>query len=225
MEKSLENIADAIRKKLPRHLRQTSSAGVPAHDVVITAFVDGQSKIYTIGLVVDADGKEKGFRYSRFITGRKSAHGDISPRFALGGSGAFQLWPLRDWGRELIRIIHAHDSGKIKPQTAAEQFAQINSQVANKDEKVGKRCIVVWRKKGGGGFFFFSGLERDPNREKASIPFIITGTDLNAVMNVTITHAMEMFKAMRKGEKKELDGDLINQELAKLPDHPDETLD
>ena len=215
LEQSLRVLAGAVRTKIPGHL-----GPIPAHHVVVPAFLNGDPKIYSIDIVRPPGHANYFFRFTRHV----STRWHLPPR-AVGivGSGAVHLSRDRKWVRTFLKILAAHDAGRIAPQAVASYLARVNYQVSTRDKSVGPRCIVAWRfKKGGGGQIPFSGLQREVFE---SLPTMACGHDVLAMARVIQHHVSERFAAMRRGESNELlDNEAMNAELAKLPNRPDDTL-
>ena len=59
----------------------------------------------------------------------------------------------RDVIRSVLRMVKAHDRGRVLALAVADQLANLNNEVFRDigDESVGPRCIVAWRNKPGGG--------------------------------------------------------------------------
>ncbi|NQZ52616.1 MAG: hypothetical protein HRT93_00040 [Piscirickettsiaceae bacterium] len=227
LEQVLNVLADSAKKRLPRHLQKPSFPGTPSHNIIIPAFVDDHPRIYSIDLSLTNGKKDLNFRYTRHVTGKKSSKGDISPRIAIAGSGAQYICKQKKWAKNILRVIKAHDEEKVTPFEVAKQFAKLNFQVSKKDKYVSKECVVIWRhKKSGGGALNFSGLTKDTKTQFKPIPAIANGMDINAIINVILPHFTKSSEAFfERGEKMvEPDKDAINQELAKLPEGPDDTL-
>ncbi|MGH2602769.1 MAG: hypothetical protein ACRDJ9_25715, partial [Dehalococcoidia bacterium] len=153
------------------------------------------------------------------------------PRLAIGGTGAIYLNRDKKWIRSLLRLINASDRGQVSAYTVADHLASLNSKVhlGVSDGTVGPRCIVAWRHrkggihKGGGGHQFYTGTIRDAS--SSSLPTIVNGMDLQALIGVMMPRMTKMFEAKRAGEPaQELDKDEVNAALARLPDKPDEIL-
>lgn len=228
LEQSLGALAEAMKNQLPRHMVRMPGPGSPAHNVLVTAFLGDEVRLYTIDLVFAPDRERFNFRYTRHVSGTPAAR---TPRIGIGGSGALFLFQNRRWIRPLLRLISAYDRGRVSARVVANHLASLNFAVhqGTTDGSVGPSCIVAWRNrksgfhKGGGGHQFFSGEAQDAS--SPSLPTIATGMDINALVGVIMPRMTQMFEAMRAGEpSKELDKDEINTELARLPDKPDENL-
>jgi len=51
LEDSLKALADAVQQKLPAHLEALQIGGARAHFVFAPAFVNGERRLYAIGLI------------------------------------------------------------------------------------------------------------------------------------------------------------------------------
>jgi hypothetical protein len=97
LEHSLGVIADAMKRQLPRHLVQLPQ---PVHNVLATAFLGDEVRLYSIDLAFSPDRSSYRFRYTRHLTVAGTSR---TYRVAAVGSGAEHL--LKDkkrWIRGLI---------------------------------------------------------------------------------------------------------------------------
>jgi hypothetical protein len=226
LEQSLGVLAEAMKKQFPRHMLRLPGGGGPAHNIIATAFLGNEARLYTIDLAFTPDRKSHSFRYTRhWIDNQKSA-GARPPALAVGGTGALYLLRDKKWMRSLLRLVRACDRCRVSPYAVADHLANLNNEVHSgvKDKSVGPRCIVAWRhRKGGGGHRSYTGTTRDANLPP--LPTIATGMDINDLVRVTMPHVAKQFEAWRAGEReKDLDRDELNAELARLPNKPDENL-
>jgi hypothetical protein len=232
LERSLQVLADAMKLRMPPHL-QGLPLGPAAHYVIIPAFVGDQARLYSIEIVLAADRNTYTFRHTRWTRGHRPRSDASPPRVALAGSGAGYLTGRRRWRmRNVIRLVNAHDSGRVSAMVVSDHLATLNDEVhrATTDGTVGPTCIVAWRHrqagryKGGGSHQFYTGTTRD--RDMPSLPSIVSGLDMSAMSKVM----MPRFLAQVKRDdpttpafgKEYLDD--LNAELAALPDKPDEDL-
>ncbi|MGD0397897.1 MAG: hypothetical protein ABSC04_03210 [Syntrophobacteraceae bacterium] len=231
LEQSLSVLADAMKRQFPRHMARIAGQTVPAHNMVVPAFLGDEVRLYTIDMVFAPDRKNFWFRYTRHVVDRPARAVPRTPRLSVAGSGALYLIGDKRWMRSLLRIVKAHDRGQVTTNTVTAHLAGLNNEVHNgiRDGSVGPRCIVTWRHrrnglhKGGGGHQFFTG--NNPDRSSPSLPTIANGMDVNALIEVMMPRTMEMFEAMREGRPApKWDTDDINAKLARLPDKPDEKL-
>lgn len=231
LERSLGVLADAMKRQLPRHMVQIPGHAGPAHNVLITAFVGDEVRLYTIDMVFTPDRKSYRFRYTRHVVEKPALDASRTPRLGIAGSGAQYLIGDKKWMRKLLRMVKANDRGRVSTNAVAAHLAALNNDVhlGVRDGSVGPRCIVAWRHrkngihKGGGGHQFYTGTERDGS--SPSLPTIANGMDVSALVEVMMPRMMKMFEGMRPGEPaKDWDKDEINAELARLPDKPDEDL-
>lgn len=220
LEQSLGVIADAVRRKLPPLLTQ---AGFPSHNVVVTAFLRGQARLYSIDLARPSGPAGFLFRFTRYVTSRETRFGHVAPRVALAGSGASVLMRSRAWARKLVHLVKVHDAGRLSANAVAAQFARLNHDVHSKDSSVGPRCIVACRlREGGGTHHFFDGLNVDSG---SKLPTIVVGIDINDLVSVTMPFMRKSFGAARRGETGALDKNAINAELASTPHEPDDQIE
>jgi hypothetical protein len=229
LEQSLGVLSAALRNQFPPHLIELPKENLPAHNIIVTAFIGNEVKAYTIDLVLTPDRKNYRFRYTRYVIPTTMKH---TPPLTIGGSGALFLYKKRSWIRPLLHIVKAYESGQVSPYIVADHLAKLNNEVSLgiEDNSVSQNCIVTWKNrkkgvhKGGGGHQFYNN-----NRERihgdSSIPLIVTGIDLNALINFMMPRITEDFDLLRKGETpEEWNKDEINKKLANLPHKPDEKL-
>lgn len=231
LEQSLGVLAEAMKRQFPRHMLQMPGPGNPAHNVVITAFIDGRPRLYTIDLALAPGRGHLSFRYTRHIADAAKSTEPRTPRLGIAGSGAFYLAHDKRWIRGLLHLVRASDRQQISPQAVADHLAGLNHQVhlGLADKSVGPSSIVAWRNrkegvhKGGGGHLFYTGTARDSS--SASLPTIANGMDIGAIIGVMMPHMTEMLQDMQAGNPaRGLDKDELNAELARLPEEPDEDL-
>lgn len=173
LEQSLGVLAQTVRREFPRHMLQMPGEGTPAHNIVVPAFLDGEPKLYHIGLACARDRKTHAFGYW--------SHEVRITTVGLSGSGGAHLQRKSiEWKDALVRAVEAHDSGQLSPDAVADHLAKLNYGVSRHDKTVGPRCVVVWRgKTGGGGSAAYTRRTRD--RRGPSLPLIAGGTDLAAI--------------------------------------------
>lgn len=227
LEQSLNELAETLKKQLPRHMLQMPGPNPPTHNVVVTAFINDEVRLYSIDLAFAADRKDSYFRYTRHFN-RASGR---APRIGIGGSGGQYLSQDKHWTRPLLRLVNAYDRGQVSARSVADHLASLNNKVHRgvPDKTVGPNCIVAWRNKksgfhkGGGGHQSYNAEARDAS--SSSLPTIVNGMDLHAVAGVLASHWTKQAESMLLGgPAEELNEDEINEELARLPDKPDENL-
>jgi hypothetical protein len=229
IEQSLDVLADAANRHLPPHLVRLRGPSAPAHTILASTFVGGEPRVYTIDLALSPDRKNYSFRYTRHAV-IKPKRPPRTPALAIGGSGRICLIKDKRWVRRILRIVRAYDSGKVGAQTVADALAALNLEVskATADGSVGPRCVVAWRHrrngvhKTGGGHQFYTGAS--PDKSSPALPIIAGGMDITALVGVIGPHMFQMLENVQKGLPDTLDKDALNEELAKLPDKPDEKL-
>lgn len=235
LERSLGVLSDAMRRQLPRHLRNMLPLGqVAGHTVIAPAFIGNNPALYTIDQVLSPDRRRSFYRFTRHeLTAPRTIR---PPRLTVGGSGMLSLPQARQWKRDLLSLVNNHDRGKVSALAVADRLASLNHAVSRKDGSVGADCIVGWRyrrgspHKSGGGQQHYSGLKRDYSG--ISLANIGAGMDMRAVMHAMMPSSLRMFEEMReKGPGLPLDAEAIRKHeedlrlaFADLPTDPDEEL-
>jgi hypothetical protein len=187
LENSLGVLADAMKRQFPRHLLCLPRAYSTAHNILVPSFVNGELRLYTIGLEFAPDRRAYRFRYTRLVRNLSADRHQRTPPLGAVGSGEACLRRDKRWRRELLRLIRACDLKRVSPQTVADHLATINwfAHRNTADGTVGPRCIVAWRHnsagvhKGGGGQQYYTGVEREV--ESGMLPAIVRGLDMQAV--------------------------------------------
>jgi hypothetical protein len=228
-EQALGVLSAAANKELPRHLARTPGG---SHFIIIPAFVRGVgSRLYSIDNVVD---QRTGRHWYRYTSHQRTAEpGGPSIRLALGGTGGMYLARKgRGWQRALLSLVNAHDRGKVSDHVIANRLATLSYEAHQgvRDRSVGPRCIVVWRRRPdakpgapGGAHGFYTGVDRD--EDSSAIPTIANGMDVQGIVGVLMTAIKAQVGSHGFLEAGfDVDKDEMNQELAKLPDQPDEDL-
>ncbi len=230
LEQSLDVLAQAMKRELPRHMLQMPGHGIPAHNVLVTAFLAGQPRLYTIDLLLAPDERRFAFRYTRHVVQTTPPEKARTPRLGIGGSGAVYLND-RKWIRSLLHVVKACDRCQVSPLAVADHLANLNYEVhrGTADKSVGPSCIVAWRHrkegvhKGGGAHQFYTGTTRE--HSSLALPTIGNGMDIRALVGVMMPQVTKLFEEMQSGQApRELDKDELNAALAQLPDQPDEDL-
>lgn len=224
MERSLSVLRDAAVARLPEHLDRLNIVGISGHGVLVPSFIDRQHRLYTIMVARRPGDAEYRHVFQRNVIKILPNGTEVTvPIMYAGSGGIFLSQNDRLLKRGLLRLIAAHDSGRISPNAVAREFAKINDEVARHDPTVSDRCVVAWRfREGGGGLEFFSGTEIEQQSSLTWIPSIARGMDLTGVIRTTVpfTHIAEFVGE----QQREFDVDVLNAELAKLPDGPDDSL-
>lgn len=208
LEGYLGAIANAMQAEMPRHLAMMQ--GPQVHHVLAPAIVNGEPRLYGIGLELAEKGRAPRFTYTRFA---RTEDGGPPPRLAFAGSGINHMPPPKQWYRDLFRTVVAFERGKVSALAVADKLAHINELTAAKDQFVSPQCIVSWRHNGG-GFQFYDGSTRA--QADRPIPSVGNGMDIQEIAKITMASALKSFEAMRKGEPAEIDGQAIQAELDKL---------
>lgn len=215
LEGYLGAIANAMQAELPRHLAMMQ--GSQAHHVLASAIVNGEPRLYGIGLELTEENKAPSF----FFTRVRNEDADFPPRLGLAGSGLSHIPPRKEWYRDLLRIVVAFEKGKVSPQAVTDQLARINDHVAGKDPFVSRECMVVWRGNGG-GFQFYSGSTRvAPDRP---IPLVSNGMDIQEIAKISMASFSKRLEGLKNGALDEADGEAIQAELDKLALKPKRNL-
>ena len=231
LEQSLGELAGALQRQFPRHLLRLPRDVPAGHNIVIPSFVNGEVRLYTIDLTFTPDRKTYACCYTRHVVNPSTDRPHRTPRLGLAGSGAICLIRNKRWIRELLWLVRACDSKRVSPHVVADHLARIN-ELAHRntaDGTVGPRCIVAWRHnklgvhKGGGGHQFYDGTKR--TGDSGTLPTIGNGMDIQGLVQAVMPHFMAQMSALRAGgPASELDVAKLNADLAKLPEHPDESL-
>jgi hypothetical protein len=222
-EHSLNELARAAEKQLPRHLKKIERGfGSARHAVVVTAFVGGEARCYSIDVGLGLGGEPIG-RYRRY---RQESGG--CPRVAVFGSGQSYLQRDLSWRRPLLNWVRYYDRRMVGALVVADKLARLNEEVHLADGMVGPRCIVVWRNRegavrGAGGHQFYNAGERE--LESGLLPGISRGMDVNALLKVMIPDAHRALSNMLKGKPAIEDLDEVNRQAARLEMGPDEQLE
>lgn len=228
LEETLGLLCDVMNRQLPRHLTALPTQAVPAHHVIVPAFVGNEVRFYTIELELSPDRRSHRFRYLRHT--RPSRAGPGVPLFAIAGSGARCLSNPNHAGmRNLRAIVRRHDRGRLSAICVARHLAGLNQEVHYQEQSVGPRCTVAWFHRrggdhqGGGGIASFTGVDLDETLP--AIPVLSWGLDVVQLAGAIIPSVSEIFKAVREGRPEpELDRDKTDSALSRLPWKPDETL-
>ncbi|SNY53674.1 hypothetical protein SAMN05421748_114130 [Paractinoplanes atraurantiacus] len=229
-ERTLGLLSDASNAQLPRHLYSTPGG---QHFIVIPAFVRGIGRrFYSIDNVVERSTRRHWYRFTSWQT--DSNPGSPAPRVGLAGSGGMYLLSKRnDWMRPLFRLVKAHDKGRASDLAVANYLAGLNHDAhhAVTDGTVGPRAVVAWRRRldgrqdrSAGGHQFYLGNEYD--RAPQTIPAIVNGLDLQAIVNIMTQGLQPHFEAFRATGYTEFNPDLteIDRRISSLPSDPDEKL-
>lgn len=231
LEQSLGELAGAMQRQFPSHLVRFPKNVSAVHNIVIPSFVNGEVRLYTIDLEFAPDRKTYGFRYTRHVVNPLADRPNRTQRIALAGSGAICLARDKRWIRDLLRLVRACDSQQVSPVVVADQLARINEFAHRNtpDGTVGPRCIVAWRHNasgvhnGGGGHQFYDKATR--TQDSGALPTIGRGMDIQALVQAIMPHMMAQMSALRTGgTESESDIEKMKADVAKLPEHPDETL-
>jgi hypothetical protein len=226
LEQSLNVLAEAIKKQFPPHMVQ-----IPAHSVIVPAFVSNEARLYTIDMVFAADRKSYLFRCTRHVNGKPKPGTGSPPRLTIGGTGGWYLYQNKEklkWERSLRRIVKANDRGQVTPHAVADHLAKLNNEVhlGVADKSVGPRCIVMWQHrkgrvhKGGSGLQLYTGATREMN--SLFLPTIVNGMEIHPLLKLVMRRGIEWTESGHPEEQ--LFNDELNAEAARLPDKPDEKL-
>lgn len=229
LEESLATLAEAMKRQVPRHMTGIPGDDGPAHHMIVPAFLGHEPRLYTIDLALAPDRKSYRFRYTRHVAGTSPPASPRTPRFCISGTGALYLLRDRSWMRSLLRLVTANDRGRVSPHVVSDHLASLNHEVhlGVTDNSVGPRCIVAWRykkvgfHKGGGGHQFYTGTTRE---NSSPLPHIGNGMDVRALAEIMMPLFAKQFEGMRTGKSQDFDAAALNEELARLPDNPDENL-
>jgi hypothetical protein len=226
LKDSLRALTAAMIRRLPRHVVRLT---VPRHTVVVTSFVGGEVRLYSIDLTFE-NGKG-GYRLTRHVRpGRRH-----TTSIAVIGSGSPYLLNDTKWTAPLLRLVRAHDRGQLSALAVATHLAKLNYEVHSELEKkgdktVGPRCVVAWKhrpggvhKQDGGAYQFFAGGAPDYEGPD-HVPILDNGFDTRAMIDALAPEALAMFESMRTGEPPSYPAETASERLARIPTKPDDTL-
>jgi hypothetical protein len=227
-DQALGALSDAATRELPKHLALLPGGG---HFIVVPAFVRGiGARLYTIENVVD---RKTGRHWYRYTYHHRPLPGSPSPRIGVAGSGGFYFHRKGGtWRRDLMRLVKAHDRGKVSAHLVADELAKLNYEAHRnvRDGTVGPRCIVAWRRRPearkdrpAGQHQFYTGVDRD--RNCPSIPTISRGADMQALVDIFMGQFQRKIAehGVAAGAS-DFDYGELGRLLAGIPDQPDEKL-
>jgi hypothetical protein len=199
---SLWVLAKALEAQFPRHLKQHH------HGIIIPAFLNNEPKYYSLKFEFDPSSKKYRLRLEDMVIPNVCPGKVLISRLGAAGTGGYYLNETsKDWARDLLRLLNAHDRGRIGPWAIADELAKRNYDAykALKDPKdpkylsmkdtVGPDCIVVWRYRKNttlrpgfaGGQQNYTGTTR--STVGASIPEISCGSNTGALIHALAARA------------------------------------
>lgn len=210
VEEILAEIGRLAQQEFQKHLVKLPFK-LAMHTFLASAAVAGEVRLYTIGLTLSSDGVAVDGSYSRQFV----SHGR-PPRIALSGSGADLLFKNTSWIRPLLRLVSAHEKGKVTAQAVSDRIAAILFGVHLREQSVGPNGVVIWRYTdvGGGAQQFYRSTVRHDGW--APIPALLGGMDINQLAAVSMKHMMAHLDAARQGLPVSFDAEQINADLSAL---------
>jgi hypothetical protein len=226
-EQALEVLSAAANRELPQHLEHVPGT---AHFIIIPAFVGGVGRLYSIDNVVEPKTHRLWYRCTSHHN--TTVPGSPSPRIVVAGTGGIYLESKgRSWARDVLRLVNAHDRGRVSDYVIADHLAKLNYEAHQKvgDGSVGPSCVVIWCRRPnapsatGSAHQFYRGTERDT--DSTPIPSIANGLDVTHIGAIVID-AMQEARASGASTKAAFDlaEDKLAQHLAKAPWKTDEKL-
>lgn len=224
IEQSLLLLARAVQQQFPRHMRRMAGGLGSLHVIVAIAYMRApphfraEPRVYVVYLQAQANQADYVVRVAPFITIARTA-----PIIAVAGSGIRYMSARIQTARDVVRVIRAHDRGKVSPLGVADYLARLNDTVRLQDRAVGPDCIVAWRlRAGGGSHMFYRGTTRDGCH---MLPGVVRGWDLTALAGIMKPLVSEEAFEARKaaGLENKLDEAKLNADLLNLPG-PDKKL-
>jgi hypothetical protein len=231
VEQSLEGLAAAMGRQLPVHLASLPKNFGATHDVIATAFVNDEARLYTINIFPTQNPKHFNVNLRRHIANGPHSTKLRTPRFAVAGSGSSVIARDKASLRSVLKLVRECDALRVSPEVVADQLAAINQLVHLNAPRssVGHKCIVIWRhrssgpRQGGGGHQAYNGTQREDMTEP--VPTISNGMDVLAIVRATLPLVLAEHHAFETtGISPGLDGNAMNAAVAKLPTKPDERL-
>jgi hypothetical protein len=222
-EHSLSVLSQAVQSRLPIHLARLNVTGASSHHILASCFVDGEPRLYSIDLILHPCHSTTSFRFTRLVRELPNSVRTPPPHIAMRGSGAFRVQSDKI-SRNLLKMVAAHETGRISAEAVACALARINRAVAEVDATVGERCIVSWQYRKGGGAQAFFDCNGVRDSSDAWLPSIGRGLDIAAVGETIIRVLGPTMLATLEGDQRAPDWNALNAELAKLPKGADDTL-
>lgn len=228
LEACLERLRQAVGSELPPHLHSVTAGVNAAHTIMASAFRNGRPRMYMIDLRIDRQAQTARHAFYRAVTpsitrvGEKAEGGVL---VALGGSGGLTLYSsfgFDPWGKNLRKVIKAHDMGKVSAAGVAAHLARLNCTVHGLDGSVGPRSIVSWQTPTDrNGKEFFDGCDVEPQPEGFFLPSLSRGMDNAAVLGAMLEqHRIPLYPGQTLEERVALMMDAVRR----LPGDPDQTL-
>lgn len=188
---SLDLLAKASEAELPRFLRMLPKQYAQEHHLLAPAFVDGKAEMFHIA--VSGRGK---LLYNR----HRLPQGQVAP-IKMAGSGAQHVADIPNIGRDLLRLLKAHEDKRITSPAVATELAKLNQHAHTKEGTVGPNCLVQWLRRDredwerdrGTWFQFFDGPDLD--RGGGMPPQLARGMDLTMIatrMRTRLNAAMDL---------------------------------
>ncbi len=145
MRDALWKLTHGVREQLGAHV-----IGQWNHLVLVPAFVDGECRVYSIGL---SKLGQVAYHQLRIQDPPYPAHlPPAPPRVIYTGSGGawFANQQVKSrWVRELCSLAKKHDQRRVSDNTVADRLAALNLLVSHSVPTVSPHCFVVWLRRPG----------------------------------------------------------------------------
>jgi hypothetical protein len=134
LDQSIVAVAEAMKKEFPRHMTRMPGGVVPAHHVMVPAFLGKEPRLYEIDLVFAPDRKGYAFRCTRLVASYTGTTRDASgspPIPIIMGGIAFQALATVLMPRFLKRVEKMR-AGQPAPEWDEDE---LNAELAHLPDK------------------------------------------------------------------------------------------
>jgi hypothetical protein len=173
MHEALWKLDYEIQQHLQDHI-----VGSWNHVLLVPAFVDGECRVYGIGLSKDGQEAHSALRIK---DPPYPAHlSPVPPRVMYIGSGGKWLanqQARRRLVREMCSLAKKHDQHRISDHAVADRLAALNLFVSRNVSTVSPDCFVVWLRRPGLKLPIFEHQNYTGNKRAGAISYPFVATD------------------------------------------------